>query len=461
MTGRNGPDFNILYAVFDTLIDFEPKTLELRPGLAKAWKFVDPKTFVVDLVEGVRFHDGSVFDAEAVKFNIERCKHEPRSNVKADLTTVDSVHVSAPNQVTFKLNRPNSGFPTMLTDRIGCMVSPLSVKQFGPNVDRNPVGTGPFKFVEWKDNVSFKLIRNPDYWRPGLPYLDGIDVRLINELNTLIRSVVADEADVGTDLFVQQRLIADRASHIVTVTSPALTFWGAFLNYSKPPLDDVRIRKALNYALNRDDINRVVMFGHGEPTSAVLSRTHWACDPATANYYEHDVAKAKQLLAEAGHPNGIDIEAFGWSDQLALQRQELLVSQWAKAGIRVKVSAVAPQQGMQFFNVEGKLSMSITPTGGFPDPSQFYEALFGKDALRNAGRVELPGFRELLNATMETSDQSQRKAAFAKLQRFVVENALQVPQVINVGTHAHNRRVKNYVLGLRSAPKFHDVWIEA
>ena len=85
MTGRNLPDFNVLYAVFDALIDFEPQTLELKPGLAKSWKFTDPKTLVLDLVEGVKFHDGTPFNAEAVKFNLERYKSDPRSNVKADI----------------------------------------------------------------------------------------------------------------------------------------------------------------------------------------------------------------------------------------------------------------------------------------------------------------------------------------------------------------------------------------
>ena len=152
MTGRNGPDFNVLYAVFDTLIDFDSKTLELKPGLAKAWRYTDPKTLVLDLVEGVRFHDGTPFNPEAVKFNLERSKTDPRSNVKADVTTLESVAVTGPSQVTLKLNRPNAGLATMLTDRIGCMVSPKSVADRGGNVDRHPVGTGPFKFVEWKDN---------------------------------------------------------------------------------------------------------------------------------------------------------------------------------------------------------------------------------------------------------------------------------------------------------------------
>jgi len=461
MTGRNLPDFNVLYAVYDALIDFDPKTLELKPGLAKAWKFTDPKTLVLDLVEGVTFHDGTPFNAEAVKVNLERYKSEPRSNVKADLVTLDKVEVNGPAQVTLRLNRPNAGLPTMLTNRIGCMVSPKSIAEKGPNLDRVAVGTGPFKFVEWQDNISFKLVRNDNYWKKGLPYLDGVEFRIINELNTLVRAVVAGEADVGLNLQVQQQMIAARSTSVVTEASPSMVFYGAFLNYGRPPLNDIRVRQAMNYALDRDEINRVVVGGIGQPASAILPKEHWACDPETQNYYKRDLAKAKALLTEAGFPNGIEIETYGWSDQIAMQRQELIISQLAQGGIKVKLNPVAPQQAMQFFMIEQKATMLISPAGGFPDPSQAYEALFGKEALRNAGKVELPGFRELLDATMEASDQAARKAAFVKLQRFVVENALQLVQYLSPGVVVRSPKVNNLVSGLLTTPKFDEVWLAA
>jgi peptide/nickel transport system substrate-binding protein/glutathione transport system substrate-binding protein len=371
------------------------------------------------------------------------------------------VEVNSPTRATLHLNRPNAGLPTMLTNRIGCMVSPQTIKDPNVSVDRNPVGTGPFKFVEWQDNVSFKLVRNDNYWKAGQPYLDGIDIRIINELNTLVRTVIAGETDLGINLQVPQKLIADRNRNVIAQTTPTLIFYGAFLNYAKPPLNDVRVRQAMNYALDRDEINKVLVAGLGQPSSAVLPTAHWACDPATANYYKHDIAKAKQLLAAAGFPNGIDIESWGWSDQLAMQRQELIISQLAKAGIRLKLTPVAPQQAMQFFMLEGKGSMHISPGGGFPDPSQFYEALFGKTALRNAGKVETPEFRALLDATMAAPDQNARKAAFAQLQKYVVENALQLVQYVSPGVVVRNPKVQNFVDGLLTTPKFHEVWLSA
>jgi ABC-type transport system substrate-binding protein len=462
MTGRNLPDFDTLYAVFDALVDFVPQTLELKPGLAKSWSFSDPKTLVLELVDGVSFHDGTPFNAEAVKFNLERYKNDPRSNVKADIATVESVEVTGASRVTLKLNRANAGLPTILTNRIGLIVSPKSVQdKGGGNVDRSPVGTGPFKFVSWQDNNSISLVRNEKYWKPGLPYLDAIEIRIINELNTAVRAVVAGEADLAINLQAPQKAIADRSPQVVGRTAPGLVFYGAFLNYGRPPLDDVRVRQAMNYALNRDEINKIAAVGLGQVSSAVLPKEHWACDPATQNFYSYDPDKAKKLLAEAGHPNGLEIESFGWSDQLAMQRQEIIISQLAKVGIRIKLTPVAPQQAMQHFMMEKKGSMHISPGGGFPDPGQLYDALFGKTALRNASGIELPGFRELMDATMAAQDQPARKEAFAKLQRFVIEQALQLVQYVSPAVSVHSPKVMNFQDSLLAVPKLTEVWLKA
>jgi ABC-type transport system substrate-binding protein len=461
MTGRNLPDFDTLYAVFDALIDFVPQTLELKPGLAKSWTFTDPQTLVLELVENVNFHDGTPFNAEAVKFNLERYKNDPRSNVKADIASVDSIEVTGKGQVTLKLNRPNAGLPNILTNRIGLIVSPKSIQDKNGNVDRTPVGTGPFKFVSWQDNESIILNRNENYWKPGLPYLDGIDMRIINELNTAVRAVVAGEADLAINLQAPQKAIADRSSNVVSRAAPSLVLFGAFLNYGRPPLNDVRVRQALNYAINRDEINKIAAVGLGQVSSAVLPKEHWACDPATQNFYNHDPEKAKKLLAEAGYPNGLELETFGWADQLAMQRQEIIISQLARVGIRVKLTALAPQQAVQAFLIEKKGAMSISPSSAFPDPSQVYEALFGKTALRNASGIELPGFRELLDATMAAQDQAARKEAFVKLQRFVTEQALQLVQYIAPAVHVANPKVMNYQDSLLAVPKLTEVWLKA
>jgi peptide/nickel transport system substrate-binding protein/glutathione transport system substrate-binding protein len=462
LSGRTLTDFNVLYALFDGLIDFEPATLKLKPGLAKAWRFADPKTLVLDLEGGVEFHDGTPFNPEAVKFNIERYKTHPRSTVKADLAQVGAVEVTGKNQVTLHLSAPHFGLPAILTNRVGLMVSPKSVKDAANgNVDRHPVGTGPFKFADWQDNASITLTRNANYWRPGLPYLNGLEMRIINEPNTATRTAIAGESDLVLNMTVTQKQAVDRVKNVVATVRPSLIFYGAYLNYARPPLDDVRVRQAMNYAVDRDAYNKLILGGLGEPSSTILPKEFWACDPATFNYYQHDPDKAKKLLADAGHAGGIDIPAWGWSDQTAMQRQELVIAQLARAGIRIKLTPAVPIQVIKAFMIEHQRAMMIGAGGGYPDPSQLYEALFDKGALRNAGRIELEGYRPLMNATMAAPTEEARKAAFAKLQRFTVEQAMCFTQALVPGVTVATPKVKDFEAGLMGTPKFTEVWLEA
>jgi ABC-type transport system substrate-binding protein len=460
MTGRNLPDFNTLYAIFDALIDYDPPTLDLKPGLAKEWRFSDPTTLVLDLFDGTEFHDGTPFNAEAVKFNLDRYRNDPRSNVKSDLNTVQGISITGKSQITIHLKKPNSGLPAILTNRCGLMVSPASVKQYG-NVDRMPIGTGPFKFVSWRDNDRITVERNKNYWRAGLPYLDGMELRIISELNTVARTVTSGQADIALNIGAQQKLVADRQDKTKSYSTPSLTFFGAFLNYGQPPLNNVLLRQAMNYALDRDTINKIVNDGLGETTSTIMPRSFWACDQATAGYYTHDPERAKKLVADAGHAGGIEIAAWGWPDQSSMQRQELIVSQLADVGIHINLIPAAPPQAMEAFMIKKQRSMLISPQGALPDPSQIYERLFAADALRNAGSVELPGFRSLMDATTEAQDRPTRKAAFAKLQRFVVEQAMELPQFIAPAIAIASPRVKNFRDGLLGTPKFTEVWLDA
>ena len=213
-----------------------------------------------------------------MKFNLDRYKSDARSNVKADLATLpkDPLEVNSPTQAArFKLNRPNSGMPNILTNRVGLMVSPKSIKDAaGGNADRIAVGTGPFKFVSWQDNDNIQVVKNADYWQKGLPHLDGITFKIINELNTAVRAVVAGEADLALNMQAAQKPVADRSKNVVATASPSLVPFLGFLNYGKPPLDKYQGASGAfwNYAVNRDEINKIAAVGLGQRRRARSSR---------------------------------------------------------------------------------------------------------------------------------------------------------------------------------------------
>jgi peptide/nickel transport system substrate-binding protein/glutathione transport system substrate-binding protein len=461
MTGRNGPDFNTLLAIFDPLIDLDPKTLDPKPGLATAWKWKDPKTLVLDLRQNVKYHDGTAFDAEGVKFNLDRYRGDARSNTKSDTSTIERVDVTGPLQVSIHLKRPNSSLPTILSDRPGLMVSPTSIKNAEKgNVDRTPVGTGPFKFVSWTDNDRIVLARNDNYWQPGRPYLDGLVLRVINEQATGLRSVIAGENDFAINIDIQLKTVADRAGGLQVQLAPSAYFWGAYLNFAKPPLDNVKIRQALLWGIDREAMNKVIALDLDTPGNGVLPKEHWACDPATFNMYTYSPEKARALLAQAGHPDGIDIPMLGWADQTSMQRQEVAISQLAKAGIRVQLTPGSPQDtSIQFFGPTKKGSARLSGMGGYADPSQQYDNLLSKDSYYNAGGIELPGYRDLINASQATDDRNERKAVFAKLQRFVLENALILTFLFQTNPVVSNAKVRGVTVDLTNKPRFHDAWL--
>jgi ABC-type transport system substrate-binding protein len=463
MTGRNAPDFNTLLAIYEGLIDLDPPTLQPRPGLAKTFTWKDPTTLVLDLEQNVTFHDGTKFDAEAVKFNLDRYRSDSRSNVKPDCSSIDRVDVTGPYQVAIHLNRPNSSLPTILADRPGLMVSPTAIqKAEGGNIDRAPVGTGPFRFVSWQDNDRIVLTRNESYWRQGLPYLDGLTLRIISEQPTGLRSVIASENDMAINIDVHLKTVADRAGNLVARLVPTTFFWGAYINFAKPPLDNLKIRQALAWGIDREAMNKAIAIGLDTPGNGVLPKEHWACDPSTFNMYGYDPDKARKLLAEAGYPDGIDVPMVGWSDQTAMQRQEVAMAQLAKAGIRVQLTPASPQDSsIMFFGPQKKGSARMSGMGGYADPSQQYDNLLSKDAYYNAGRTELPGYRDLINATQATDDLTARKAAFAKLQRFVIENALVLTFLFQTNLMIAQKSVQGVTVDLTNKPRFHTAWLAA
>jgi peptide/nickel transport system substrate-binding protein/glutathione transport system substrate-binding protein len=463
ITGRNAPDFNTLYALYDGLVQLDPKTLDPQPSLAKSWTWKDPKTLVLDLQENVLFHDGTKFDAEAVKFNIERAKTIPRSNVKADGSSIDHVEVTSPQQVVLHLNQPNAALLTVLADRIGLMVSPTAVKNAkGGNIDRAPVGTGPFKMVSWQDNVSIQMVKNDKYWRSGLPYLDKLNLNIINEQQTGLRSIIAGQNDMGMNLDIQLKAVADRVPSLKVELIHNMYIWGSYLNFSRPPFDNVKIRQALSWGLDRDAINKVIALGLDTPGCGVITPYHWACDKETVNYYSYQPDKARKLLAEAGHPDGIEIPFWGWSDQSSMQRQEVAISQLAKAGIKIKMTPGTPQgTSLEFFGPHKKFAGRLAGMGGYADPSQQYDNLFNKNAYLNASGIELPGYRSLYDATLATTDKAERKKAFAKLQRFVIENALLMTFVFQTGPVIMNKKVNGVEVDLAFRPRFHKAWLTA
>ena len=459
ITGTNGGDFRFLYPIYDTLVDWDFSTLRPKPKLASGWHFPDPKTFVLDLRQNVTFHDGTPFNAEAVDFNLKRIRTDPKSNFKNDLNSVETIVVTGPYQLTFKLNRPNSALPSVLSERCGLMASPTAIMKFGTEYSRNPVGTGAWKFETWRDNDLLTVVRNEKYWQPGLPQLEGINFQIIPDTNTGLRSVLAGENDIIYEIAPSQKAIVDRSSTVTGSFSISQAFYPVWFNMARTPMNDVRVRQAINYAIDREGFNKATALGHSEIAHGVLPKEHWAYDPASAKDFPYNPERAKALLSEAGLASGFDMTLMGPSDGRSRQRQEIVVEQLKRVGIRATIRGLSVDESIKAYFVDKSADALLILFGGRPDPSITLRDLFSAKAFLNPAHTEPPGFSAALAESEVSEDLAERKKALAKVQRMVAEHALMAPLIFNSEFTVMSKKIHGYKPNLFGRLRFDEMSI--
>jgi len=299
-------DFRILVNLYEGLLQYAPGTLEVAPGLAESWDVSEDGTvYTFRLRDGVMFHDGTPFNAEAVKFNFDRMLNEdhPYHNtgpfpLAFFFSAVQETTVVDDLTVQFTLNEPYAPFLSNLAYPTGLMVSPAAVEANGEDFGRNPAGTGPFKFAEWRSNEAVVIEKNPDYW--GEPAgTDAVVFRPITDANTRVAEMLAG----GIDMMVEvppTALSEFRGESFTVVEQAGPHVWFLILNAKEGPFADKRVRQAANYAINKEAIVNDVLEGTAEvaagPTPPAFA---WAYNEALEPY-PYDPDRARELLAEAG-----------------------------------------------------------------------------------------------------------------------------------------------------------------
>src|SRR5215472_9849333 len=291
----------IYYNMYDSLLGIDAK-LNFVPGLATAWKFTDDKTLVLTLRQGVKFQDGTDFNADAVKFNLDRymTSTDPAAARKSDLASVQSVEVTDPNTVTLHLKKPDATLLAALVDRAGMMLSPTAIKALGPKLATSPTGagTGPFEFVEWQRADHLTLKRNPNYWQKDsqgrkLPYLDQIIYRPMTDLNATLAALKTGDIDMARVVAGKDVSAVKSDSTLTYRDTPSLGYGGFEINHSVPPFNDPAKAKAVAEAVDRAQILQNVGFGVGVVSYGPITPASWAFDSSEKIYDKADPTKAK------------------------------------------------------------------------------------------------------------------------------------------------------------------------
>jgi peptide/nickel transport system substrate-binding protein len=244
-------DRQVFQSIFDKLLDIDSSG-KIIPMLAEKWEVSnDQKTYTFKLRQGVKFHDGTDFNAEAVKFNFER-NMDKNSTRRNELASVDKVTVSDPYTVVVQLKTPYAPFLSVLTDRAGMMASPDAVKKAGEDFFNHPVGTGPFVYKERVKGTSITAEKNPNYWQKGIPYLDKVVYKVFTDSNVALVNQKSGQVDITTSFPPKE--LNNNDPNIKLINQAGQGYSGFYLNTSKAPFDKKELRQVVDLMIDREAV---------------------------------------------------------------------------------------------------------------------------------------------------------------------------------------------------------------
>ncbi|MEZ5789778.1 MAG: ABC transporter substrate-binding protein [Nitratireductor sp.] len=406
----------IVYAnIFEGLTRIGSKG-EILPALAESWDISeDGKTYTFKLHTGVKFHDGTDFDANDVKFSLDRARAEDSTNAQKGLfKAIENVEVVDPATVRITLSSPAGNFLFNMGWGDAVIVAPESAD----GNKENPVGTGPFKFSNWAKGSAIEIVRNDAYWGNKVA-LSKATFRIIPDASAAIAALQAGDVD-GFPNFPAPEAVpafqADPRFSVVIGSTEGETILA--LNNKRAPFDNLKVRAAISSAIDRQAIIDGAMFGLGTPIGTHFAPHHPAYVSETINTWPHDIEKAKALLKEAGFENGFKAKLTLPPPTYARRGGEIIASQLREIGIEVEIIPVEWKQWLEG-PFKGDFDMTIVShtepmdIGIYANPDYY----FGYDS------KEFQAVMEKLNLT---TDESARYALMAEAQKIISRDAVNV-----------------------------------
>ncbi len=420
--------------IFDTLLTRDTRTWQPAPHLAESVRGIDSLTWELKLRRGVTFHNGEPFNAESVKFSFDRVLNpDQKSPIRGNFTWIKSVDVVDEHTVRITTHKPYPLIHEILTFGNFGMVPPRYVKEKGDaHFARNPVGTGPFRFVEWRKGEATVLEANEKYWK-GAPAVRRLTFRVIPETATQIAELLSGGVDIIRAVPPDQIPAIERsgvarvtATRILRVVYLQLDGDG---RAGRTPLTDVRVRRAINHAINVDEIMAKVLGGKAVRTATGNNPMVFGYDDSITPY-AYDPARARKLLAEAGFPNGLELTLNTYTGSIVAVDQvaQAIQGYLAEVGVRTRVRHFA-DVGQYLASFRG------SKLDGMTLASWGYNSVFDSDAIYYIHFVKgqpyayntSPEMDALLEEGRATVDPKKRREIYAKFQRLIVDQAYWVP----------------------------------
>jgi peptide/nickel transport system substrate-binding protein len=438
--------WHVIEHVYNTLVTTNA-SLEPVPSLAEDWSISDDGlTYTFNLRPGVKWHNGRDFVAEDVKYTYERILDpETASPSSSDLASIDTIEVPDDSTVVITLKAPDSSFLAKLMGSSISIVAREAVEEFG-DLRQNMVGTGPFRFVEYVPNSMVTLESNPDYWEEGLPYVDVMEMQIIPDQTARTTALTSGTVDFIEYAPVQDLPIFEADGNIVITGDENTNIRYMALNVSREPFDQLEVRQAIAKVIDRQPIVDAAVFGAGTATNILFPETYWAGfeSPIEAP----DIEGARELLAQAGYPDGFETEIHSWAQYPFLSNAAIVIQEQLKevgieAELRFEENAIYLEN---YF--AGNFDMSVTGTSAYVDPNDVVQANFGTGESNNGIDYSNEEMDQLIAEGMATTDQEERAQIYQRIQEIINEDVVW----INLFIANQYEAMQSYVVGYEHFP---------
>jgi peptide/nickel transport system substrate-binding protein len=470
----DGESFKVTQNLFETLLNFGERDTTIHPGLAKEWTVSDDGlTYTFQLQEGVKFHDGTDFNAEAVIKNVDRWKggkeedfYYFNSMFKAEGEDIISeVTADGDYTVIFKLSRPQAPFLKNLAMSPFGIGSPTAFEAAGDKFGDNPVGTGPFKFTDWKRNESITIEKFEDYWQAGLPKLDKVIFRSIPDNSARLNELIAGNIDLADGVNPSDGKTVEGNSELQLIERPSMNIGYLGLTNTRAPFDNKLVRQAVNYAINKQAIVDAFFEGRAEvaanPMPPSISGYNDAISP-----YPYDPEKAKSLLAEAGY-DGKEIELWAMPVPRPYMPDgakvaEVIQKNLEDVGIPSKIVTFEWATYLDKAKDGEADAFMLGWTGDNGDADNFIYTLLDKDNIgsNNYAYYSNDEVHDLLIKAQSETDENVRNDLYKKAQEIIHDDAPWVPLAHSTPLLAAKAGVKGFLPHPTGSDKLDNVSME-
>ena len=481
----DGESSRVTKQIYESLLEFDEDSFEVGPGLAHDWEALDDGLrFIFHLEEGVKFHDGTDFNADAVKLNFERWADPDHEYHFADEGysysvygtqfggfkgddghVIEEINVLGDHEVEFVLREKLGSFIQNMGMSYFAFTSPAAFAEHGSAINENPVGTGPFKFVSWAKDDRITLEKNEEYWQEGLPKLDGVIFTVIPDNSARLTALRAGEIDIMDGLSPDDVEILEGEDNVKIFERETNNIGYLGFNMEKEPFDNPLVRQAMSYAVDRESLITTLYAGLAQPAKNIIPPAYMGYNDATEDY-AYNPERAMELLAEAGFEDGFEFDL--WTMPVARpympdpeRAAEVLQNDFAQIGLTANIVTMEWATYLELTQQGDQDVFMLGWSGTNGDPDYFFGNLLHSDAIPGGNRTFYRNDEvdSLLNQAKISVDVDERSDLYKEAQLLISEDAPMINLVHSIPVLAGSDRVHDYVPHLSTSEALTKVYL--